>query len=412
MMPLSLYVIIVSDHNLAELRACLFYQPREVWMVVTSTMQNQARRFERELKSVLPHTITRQWGLEPDFPLQGEFFANALDWLQRIFIPPLKTHPASSQAVLNMTGGTKILALALVQAYAWHELHYQPFQKDKALLDRLRLCLPQGTLAFIGQEDLSVENVSPLTVARLYMNDIQELEANPIVHHAHSLALAEEHLAAEVNPLNYKAWTALQTALEKIWSQSQNQKHVTVARSDLLCPFDELEHLLIRLRELCPNTNVLSWTPEVVCLPTQHHKESKYWRKWVSGVWFEQLVEAWLRKGGIADKHIKAQVQLRFGEKISSTEREADILLLRKNSLHVLELKVDLPVNYRIGQFEEQLSSLADHLGKTTKILIFGPAVKRRLTPEQWDGFQRRCLQKQVRLIELNQYEDLKSLWS
>ena len=49
-----LYVIIVSEHNVAELRACLHLKPIRIWLIVTQRMRKQAARLRCVLAIKLP----------------------------------------------------------------------------------------------------------------------------------------------------------------------------------------------------------------------------------------------------------------------------------------------------------------------------------------------------------------------
>lgn len=78
MTGLPLYVINISDHNQAEFRACLHYQPKRLWMVVTPAIHKQADRLERVLTPHFPDTRIFQLGAEDASPLTGDFVGNVL----------------------------------------------------------------------------------------------------------------------------------------------------------------------------------------------------------------------------------------------------------------------------------------------------------------------------------------------
>lgn len=413
MSGLPLYVIIISEHNLAELRACLRYRPQRLWMVVTPAMRRQAERFARVLAPLLPETAIHQFGLEDETPLSGIFVDNVLAWSCHHFLPRLQDDPDAGAAVLNMTGGTKALSFTLAQTYPWAELHYQPHQTVGSHLERY-LLEAGGKVRVLERVNLSGVEATPLDIARLYMDTLRVHSPNTVSVNNLSLAVALDRLEAQKHTAargedNSSAWAWLLPHLERIWFHEDHPastRHVRLQRSILRTPPAELEQLLERLSALAP-PGTLSWDAREVAIPTARHKPSADWRRWISGGWFEQLVEHWLLEGGVPKVNLAPNIQLKQGE---SQGREADMLLLHRNTLHVVELKADLPANETLGRFEEQLSSLSGTLGKVAKVLVVGPAVRRRHTAEQWLEFRLRCLDNQVNLIELEGAESLAGL--
>lgn len=403
---LPLYVVIISDHNLAELRACLHYRPKRLWMVVTAPMLNQAKRLERVLAAHLPDTRITQLGQEEDAPLNGDFISDVRAWSERHLLPRLRADTDAAKAVLNMTGGTKPLAFMLAQSYPWAELHYQPFLPQASRLERYRLGM-QGEIQVMERLELAPGLASPKDIAQLYMDHIRTHSPNPLSRKPASLALAVARLEAQKvlgsdHAIDPGGWNLLTPVLERIWFQTDfppGEKHFTLDRRQHGLQDERVTRLLEKLAELAP-PETLSWDDGSLRLPTPNHKPSSAWRRWISGGWFEQLVEHWLREGGVAPDNLVANIQLKPGE---SQGREADMLLLHRNILHVLELKADLPVNETLGRFEEQLSSLSGTLGKTAKVLVVGPAVRRRQSDRQWLEFRLRCKDNQVQLIELEE---------
>lgn len=404
MSRLPLYVIIISDHNLAELRACLHYRPERLWMVVTPAMHKQAKRLERVLKQHLPDTRISQLGSEEESSLTGDFVENVMAWSRTHLLPKLQADPDSAHPVFNMTGGTKPLSFILAQAYPWAELHYQPFHTAASWLERFRLS-PDGVASVLERVDLSMQDINPLDIALLYMDDIRAHSPNPVSSHARSLQLAHERLEAQKtlqsNALDdASGWALLTPLLEKLWFLEDwppGKSHVYISWEEAGFPDNRVKVLLTRLAELAP-PGTLQVDDNGMELPTPRHKKSAAWQRWVSGGWFEQLVEHWLLEGGVARTSLAPNIQLKQGD---SQGREADMLLLHRNRLHVVELKSDLAERQQLGGSENQLSSLSDTLGKTSKVLVVGPAVRRRHTPEQWLEFRLRCVDNNVSLIEL-----------
>ena len=183
-----LYVVIVSEHNLAELRACVHFQPQSIWLITSDRMIKSAQRLHRILEKKLPHSRLEILGHSSELPLKGEFMAEVGVWVTQYLQPRLQQQN-HSDCILNMTGGTKALSFVLTQAHPWQELHYQPFQDSEAYLERLQLLSPQSPQS-LARVDLSAAAISPVENALLYVQDAKHHSRNPISDHPDSLALA------------------------------------------------------------------------------------------------------------------------------------------------------------------------------------------------------------------------------
>lgn len=146
-------------------------------------------------------------------------------------------------------------------------------------------------------------------------------------------------------------------------------------------------------------------------MPFSSHKPYEKWRKWVSGDWYEQLIEHWLtHEYHINSEHILTNVQLS-----NTTDRqgqESDTLLQYHNKLYVIEIKADIPKYKTLGEMESQLTSLSGQLGKVEKVLIVSPMLKAKYSNEQWLSFKLRCKGKNVKLLTVGTKEDLKELFT
>ena len=413
------YVVLVSDHNLAELRACLYFKPHHVWLIATQRMQVEAQRFRQVLQSKLPQTDIHQIGDSAQMSLQGERANEVAAWLSASFA--LYTASWSDQRVaLNVTGGTKILSMLISQAYPWDELHYQPFQSHAAQvwLDRLQRDA-DGQMQLQEPLDLTSQHVELTDAMRLYVNRLNQHTPNPIFKHPHSLALAQLRLDAQSmqqatldNP-----WPALTSIFNRIWYENPtDQPQVHVEWSSLALDKNVLQDFCRRLNQLVAENEasaVLSWDEHGLNIPSLKflHKPAKTnhaWQKWVSGDWYEQLIQQWLLDIGFNRQQWQAGVQLAKGE---SQGQETDILLMHRQQVHVLEIKSDLPQGKTLGEFEAQLSSSSEGLGKVTKVLIVSPHIKNRAshpTNNRWLEFEKRCRDARVQLMVASCAEDLK----
>ncbi|HMY00834.1 MAG TPA: hypothetical protein PKC44_13765, partial [Agitococcus sp.] len=373
-MAIDLYVIIVSEHNLAELRACLYLQPTTILMVSSHKMQAAAQRLLGVLQKQLPHTKVEVLTSTTDTPFSGDYLQENQQWLERIFLPKLaQIKPSSAQ--LNMTGGTKILAYLLTRIYPWQEIHYQPLA-DTIPLERFYTqndsphLLPTIDLATAATSDISPDNH-----ALLYMDYVRPHSPNIIRKHPDSLAIALLRLETQQANNPHQGLGAFIALFEQAWSLPTQEPFVNMP----IPPNTHLdESLLARLNNLYIGSHAapLTRTPEGLQIPAAHHKKYTDWRKWISGDWYEQLIEQWLLDYGIDKKHLLSNVQL--SNKTDPQGQESDTLLQYKNKLYVIEIKADVPQSKQLGDMENQLSSLAMQLGKVENVLILSPAIRRR----------------------------------
>ena len=85
-----LYVVIVSEHNLAELRACVHFQPQSIWLITSDRMIKSAQRLHRILEKKLPHSRLEILGHSSELPLKGEFMAEVGVWVTQYLQPRLQ----------------------------------------------------------------------------------------------------------------------------------------------------------------------------------------------------------------------------------------------------------------------------------------------------------------------------------
>lgn len=417
------YVVLVSDHNLAELRACLYFKPHHVWLVATKPMQIAAQRFHRVLQKKLSQTCIHQIGDSLQMSLQGERAGEVAAWLSESFA----TYTASwggQRVALNITGGTKILPMLLSQVYPWDELHYQPFQPNasQVWLDRLQRTA-NGQMQPQEPLDLTDQAVDLTDAMGLYVNSVKQHSPNPIFKHPQSLALAQLRLEAQSmqQATSDNPWPALTSVLNQVWhDQPTDEPQVHVAWSSFALAKDVLQDFCDRLNQLMAEQDtpaVLSYDEHGLNIPSlkslqktgEKNRAKRSWQKWVSGDWYEQLIQQWLLDIGFDHQQWRAGVQLIKGE---SQGQETDILLMHRQQVHVLEIKSDLPRGKTLGEFEAQLSSSSQDLGKVIKVLIVSPHIRDRAslpTQSRWLEFEKRCRDAHVQLIVAGTAEDLKT---
>ncbi len=410
------YFIILSEHNIAEYRACLHLQPQNVHLIVTDWVagKNAHTRFKNTLEqSEQFHGKIHELGFQSGGKLFGERTKEIQSWLQTVFKAYCTEHRIAKNAILNITGGTKILSqLLAAQPGIWQELHYQAFQRDsnQIRIDRLN----PDNLAFLDEIVLS-NQFSLRDGLKLYADEIGEHSPNPIIKHPDSLPLAQMRFAAQnmKQPENGNLFPAVMPVLENAWTQKypKDQKEILLEWQAFgLAQPDELKPFLERLINLIDPQDQIRLDEKGLILPIKYKKnktQTHYWKKWISGDWFEQLIYTWLKENGVKDEELETGLQLIQGE---SKGNETDILLFRKNQLIFCELKSDLSSESKLADPLRQVIDQSLNMGKVRRVLILSPVIKNNAKPQQWTAFERNCAAKNIQIIIAVNKESLKIL--
>lgn len=415
------YFIILSEHNIAEYRACLHLQPQNVHLIVTDWVagKNAHTRFKNTLEqSEQFHGKIHELGLQSGGKLFGERTEEIQSWLNTVFKAYCAEHRIAKNAILNITGGTKILSQMLAaQTGIWQELHYQAFQRssNQIHIDRLN----PDNLAFLGEIVLP-NRFSLRDGLKLYADEIKKHSPNPIAKHPDSLPLAQMRFAAQSmqQPESGNLFPAIVSTLENAWTQKypKGQEEILLewqkfepARPDELKPFLEK---LINLIDL---QGQIRLDEKGLFLPVKYNKKTlNYWRKWISGDWFEQLIYTWFKENDVKDEELETGLQLIQGE---SQGNETDILLFRKNQLIFCELKSDLSSESKLADPLRQVIDQSLNMGKVRRVLILSPKIqndyqKEERKKQQWTEFERNCAAKNIQIIIARDKEALKILTS
>ena len=413
------YFIILSEHNIAEYRACLHLQPQNVHLIVTDWVagKNAHIRFKNTLEqSEQFHGKIHELGLQSGGKLFGERTEEIQMWLDTVFKDYCAEHRIANNAILNITGGTKILSQMLAaQTGIWQELHYQAFQRssNQIHIDRLN----PDNLAFLDEIVLP-NRFSLRDGLKLYADEIKKHSPNPIAKHPDSLPLAQMRFAAQSmkQPENGNLFPAIVSVLENAWTQKypKDQEEILLewqkfepARSDELKPFLE------RLINLIDPQDRIRLDEKGLILPLQYNKKSQigrqihYWNKWISGDWFEQLICTWFKENGVTDESLETGLQIKQGE---SQGNETDILLFHKNQLIFCELKSDLSSKSKLADPLRQVIDQSHNMGKVRRVLILSPVIKDNAKPQQWMEFERNCAAKNIQIIIAGNKESLEIL--
>lgn len=407
------YFIILSEHNIAEYRACLHLQPQNVHLIVTDWVagKNAHTRFKNTLEqSEQFHGKIHELGFQSGGKLFGERTEEIQNWLKTVFKAYCAEHRIANNAILNITGGTKILSQMLAaQTGIWQELHYQAFQRssNQIHIDRLN----PDNLAFLGEIVLP-NRFSLRDGLKLYADEIKKHSPNPIAKHPDSLPLAQMRFDAQSmkQPESGNLFPAIVSVLEEAWKKNPKGQEEILLEWQKFEPArpDELKPFLEKLINLIDLQGQIRLDEKGLILPVKYNKKTlNYWRKWISGDWFEQLICTWFKENGIKDEELETGLQLIRGE---SQGNETDILLFRKNQLIFCELKSDLSSESKLADPLRQVIDQSHNMGKVRRVLILSPVIKDNAKPQQWMEFERNCAAKNIQIIIAGNKESLKIL--
>ncbi|HHX2504804.1 TPA: hypothetical protein ACU8BO_000105 [Neisseria subflava] len=413
------YFIILSEHNIAEYRACLHLQPQNVHLIVTDWVagKNAHTRFKNTLEqSEQFHGKIHELGLQSGGKLFGERTEEIQSWLQTVFKAYCAEHRIAKNAILNITGGTKILSQMLAaQTGIWQELHYQAFQRssNQIHIDRLN----PDNLAFLG-EIILPNRFSLRDGLKLYADEIKKHSPNPIAKHPDSLPLAQMRFDAQSmeQPKNGNLFPAIVSVLEEAWkNHPKGQEEILLEWQEFgLAQPEELKPFLERLINLIDPQDRIRLDDKGLILPAKYNKNLNYWKKWISGDWFEQLIYTWFKENGVTDESLETGLQIKQGE---SQGNETDILLFHKNQLIFCELKSDLSSQSKLADPLRQVIDQSLNMGKVRRVLILSPKIqndyqKEERKKQQWTEFERNCAAKNIQIIIARDKEALKALTS
>ncbi len=392
-----IYVCVVSEFNLAELEACLTLRPQHLVLVVSSfsKLAKSCERLQNVLQVRLPdmqihrpdQMFDRQFGGEDILKLQG-WIASALrpciDAIRADYQQNHSGEPALP-LVFNATGGTKAIGMSLLTRMPWDEVHYKGFSVNELQ----RLALLNNEWVSRG-EPYKVIAAAPLEVARLYADKVEQMNIG--------LHNAERH-----STLAQQIWDGLQQQepgiealfgwLAEIWSQGRgnpeyNQKRLLL---DVPAKLQTPPALGWIERFSALHDGSFAFDGEQLVVPgNKPQKQYKAVQKWIAGDWLEQLTHHWLLEAGVLTTEMARGVVVNPQDGSSSDgNREADLFVHRKGRSFLIEMKTDLPPETQEKSIEQQLESMGDRFGKTTKVLMVGPHFRRNLEQrERWDAFK------------------------
>lgn len=390
----TIYTAIVSDHNLPNLLAILHSEPERVLLVVTPRFEKQAQRLKKQIERQLTFTEVT---VLPHENLSGESMQEMVNWIKNVMQPLFKKH-SKNRWVLNATGGTKIMPMALETARCWDEVHY------KAMNDQL---MQRWKFGSEGQRFIlksqALEEIKPLEALSLYTG-FQEQHANRINAHSSAVTVAQQIWDAYDQQLtNYDCvlHVDLSVRLNEIWSHTNKhlEREVKIPWTNFKNSKTELIPWLQRLSELTDPTKepVLHWDDSGVYAPGNKLNSSSLdkmrtdWKKWISGFWLETLIGHWFD-----EFHHEVGRSIA----IDNQKRELDFVFLVKNALCLMEAKSAPPPNKPLGDIIQQIKSVTE-VGKLKQYLFISPYFEKvpDNSPQKMQNFEENCRLNNINIL-------------
>lgn len=410
-MPLKplVYVCVMSNFNLPEWEACLAHCPSDVVLLVSDfeAARKGADQMEALLQDRLPGVVVHQ-PQSASMPLEGDDAIAAQAWLKEVLVPYLKRPAlADKPRWLNTTGGTKSMQLALLTTVRWDQLDYTPIKSGRVQAIGLEVT-PLAILKDLGRELLP--SASAEEVARLYNASVTFGAPNPLWQRSFTLELAKriyQGLAEQDVALG-----DMFAALRRLWidgkeQESWQQREISLSWSEFLgsdaLPDAALRRWLEAVEQLAPEC--WSVSDAGICLPGNRlngrgARMQRALKAWLQSDWWEGLAFEWLREAGIPPEAIACNVHGGDRARDSSAQREADLLVHFQGRTTVVEVKVLPAPGQAPKEMENQVSGLAERFGRTEKVLLVSPLVKRSMTERQWEDFTTRCRANKVSLCD------------
>jgi hypothetical protein len=378
-----IYVVIISDHVLPSFSALVSQPttPERVLLIASQQFKLTALRFEQQLNALDPSI---QVDRLDKAKLSGESMHEMMQWIESEFLPYYQQYQ-THRWILNVTGGTKIMPMALELAIDWHEVHYKSFKVNSLqrwqLVNQKRALLP----------DLVMQDV-PIKAALSLYTEITTPRVNRISNESNALPMAQQlwdaysssaHIHHDLSRVLTHYWVEereqhQQASIEIPWSSFETKD------------IDALMAWCKHLAQLSLGTMLVS--EQSLLLPGNKPKKSvhKDFKKWISGDWLENLVESWLDDAGIV---YESNVP------IKDSDRELDFVTLKSGQLQVVEVKTAPARNEALNGIVRQITSIIA-VGKLTNYLFVGPEFKPSINNEdKWQAFEAQCQANRIKLI-------------
>lgn len=391
-----LYTVVVSGHNLPNLASILSYQPAHVALVVSDNPKflDLAERLSEQIKAHLPDLQITQFQSRG---LGGECLEEIQQWTSKHLVPFYEGNKHNYRWFLNVTGGTKIIPMALESVLPWDEIHYKGFnlpslqtwQFDHGVRTLLSNPVEQTPYGLSSIEALSLyTNVKRGSVNRVEQSDSALVRAKEIWD------MYKDY--AETGKPNVHS--DLSRVLNDVWSKRKQglfqEKEVLIKWSEF--EFSEqdirawLEGMIPEVAgvQVCYANEFGVWIPGNKLGSSRADKARKDWQKWVSGLWLETLAAGWLDSW-----------ELNFDRSVDivGKKRELDFVVLHKEQLQVVEAKAAPNLEDSLHEIIRQIRSVRD-IGMLKNYLLISPYFKTLISDKSWADFEESCGVNEIQL--------------
>src|SRR5690554_5717607 len=211
------YVCSISEYNLPEYESCLKRRPKYLVLVVSNyqRFQEAAERFCQVIADRLPTTrIVRPDDIRS---FDGSDLKDFQRWLQEVLHPVLDEldQPDKKHVrVCNLTGGTKVMALALMSVpWRWHWLEYKADRSEQLQM------ISYAKSSLQALETCGLPQASPIDVARLYSEQVKKTRANRVFSCRGSSQQAQQLWdgLSKNEPSLLQLFGGKNSGLEKVW---------------------------------------------------------------------------------------------------------------------------------------------------------------------------------------------------
>lgn len=368
----------ISEHNIAQLYNCLASSPSLVVLLATKHYNEHRVRFSKVLTSFhLDIEI-----LDRDLPEDAEDFQALCQFAKEALEPSLENYTVE----LNGTGGTKAITMALLASLPISKVYYkgvrhlflQAWQPD---------CSSQ-------YEKISLENIviSAERALGLYSNEtrLTPKKHGSFEHRPQALTIANSIWEQYKDPDSAMSWLA-KTLREKEWLTTKLDTPLILDLPPEHRDKPEWVEWITQLQDF--SEEMLAYDANTFCITVQNSNKKKnrayQFKRWLSGDWLEQLVENWL-KNRLDTKLFLCDVEVSTtGEQ--GNQRELDFVCFHNTAGFVIETKVTGPTDELNNKMVQQVSSLANSLGKLSKILLLSPLFFQGKTEDQVSQFKHYC---------------------
>jgi hypothetical protein len=400
----TLYVVISSSHNVAEYRCLLNLTPESVLIVSSTTEDGSAQRLASVIGQGLPDTKIHFSPADGQNALEGDKGQSIQRWVEQSLQPLLHEYRNNgTRIILNLTGGTKLMAVFIQRAFPWHEIHYLALGAEH--FERY-----DCEMRFAGTVELPV-TVPLLHQGQLYMDKVTLHTPTSVERHPEAVAVAEYlhqqyATAGKIVSINRPLdlpWILLAQFIEEqsLWHSHFNGPEWQRIDIDGIYPLsDAWQSLVAILRSI---GSFIEERPEGLYLATVRYKSSEDWRHFLAGTWFELLLKHWLAS---YLPHIKVLSSVQLHADKQDRGRESDLLVAAESGLMVVEAKVHRPATTSARAMQDQLKNTALRVGRVHACLVFSPAGPGSFKPAAWADFQNSCRVAGIKLVVANRPED------